>query len=54
MTWQGLVARESLAKALHGQNDNELFKSAKTFTLSYTVTHSSFLDEKAIEPRNRL
>ena len=29
-------------KALRGQNDNELWKSVKTDTLSYTVAHSSF------------
>jgi hypothetical protein len=29
-------------KVLHGQNDNGVWESAKTDTLSYTVAHSSF------------
>ena len=38
----GLLCRESPARGLHGQNDNELWKSEKSGTLSYTVAHSSF------------
>ena len=42
MTWQWTLSPRIAGKALHGQNDNELLKSAKTDTLSYTVSHSSF------------
>jgi hypothetical protein len=46
MTWQWALSPRIASKALHGQNENELCKSAETFTLSCTVSHSSFLDEK--------
>ena len=50
MTWQWTLSPRMAGKALHGQNDNELWKSVKTDTFSYTVAHSSFLDEKGTEP----
>jgi hypothetical protein len=42
MTWQWTLSPRIVGKALHGQNDNELWESGKTDTLSYTVAHSSF------------
>jgi hypothetical protein len=42
MTWQWTLSPRIAGKALHGQNDNEVWKSVKTDTLSYTVAHSSF------------
>ena len=41
MTWQWTLSPRIAGKALRG-NDNELWKSGKTDTLSYTVAHSSF------------
>jgi hypothetical protein len=41
MTWQWTLSPRITGKALHGQNDNELWKPVKTDTLSYTVAHSS-------------
>jgi hypothetical protein len=46
MTWQWTLSPKIAGNALHGQNDNEPWKSAKTDTLSYTVAHSSFLMKK--------
>jgi hypothetical protein len=42
MTWQGTLSPRIAGKALRGRNDNELWKSVKSDTLSYTVAHSSF------------
>jgi|SRR5580700_6879235 hypothetical protein len=42
MTWQWSLSPRIAGKALHGQNDNELWKSEKSDTLTYTVAHSSF------------
>jgi hypothetical protein len=42
MTWQWTLSPRIAGKVLHGKNDNELWKSAETDTLSYTVAHSSF------------
>jgi hypothetical protein len=42
MTWQWALSQAIAGKALHGQNDIELWKPAKTDTLSYTGAHSSF------------
>jgi hypothetical protein len=42
MTWQWIPGPTIAGKALHGQNDNELWKSGKTDTLYYTVAHLSF------------
>src|SRR5271155_4916233 len=41
MTWQWTLSPRIAGKALHGRND-DLWKSARTDTLSYTVAHSSF------------
>jgi hypothetical protein len=41
MTWQWTLGPRIVGKGLHGQNDNELWKSVKTDTLSYTVAHVS-------------
>jgi len=50
MTRQWTLSPTIAGKALHVQNGNELWKSEKTDTLSYTVAHSSFSDEKGTEP----
>jgi len=42
MTWQWTLGPRIAGKAFHGQNDNELWESGKTDTLSYTVAHLSF------------
>jgi hypothetical protein len=42
MTWQWTLSLGIAGKALRGPNDNELWKSGKTDTLSYTAAHSSF------------
>jgi len=42
MIWQWTLSPSIAGKALHGQNDYELWESVKTDTLSYTVAHSSF------------
>jgi len=42
MTWQWTPNPRIAGKALRGQNDNELWKSVKADTLSYTLAHSSF------------
>jgi hypothetical protein len=50
MTLQWTLSPTIAGKALHGQNDNELWKSGKSDTLSYTVAHSSFEMKKGTEP----
>jgi hypothetical protein len=42
MTWQWTLSPRIDGKAVHGQNDNELWKSEKSDTLYYTVSHSLF------------
>jgi hypothetical protein len=46
MTWQCTLSPRIAAKALHGQDDNELLKCGKTDTLSYTFAHSVILDKR--------
>ena len=41
MTWQWTLRPRIGGKALHWQNDNELWKSVETDTLSYAVAHLS-------------
>jgi hypothetical protein len=36
------LSLRTVRKALHGKNDDDLRKSAKTFTLYCTVSHLSF------------
>jgi hypothetical protein len=50
MTWQWTLSPKIVGKVLHGQNDNELRKSVKTDTLSYTVATFVVWDKKGTEP----
>jgi len=42
MTWQWTLGPRIAGKALHGANDDVLWKSEKRDTLYYTVAHLSF------------
>jgi hypothetical protein len=39
MTWQWTLGPRIAGKALHGANDDVLWKSEESDTLSYTVAH---------------